>query len=98
MVARGALICRLINDRPLVVGTFVSFEYNWLSLHREACAGALPDASALQLAAGRHDVTAARRAHRARIAGAVHHLGEFLDLLPVRALIGGVGPAIERDQ
>ena len=52
----------------------------------------------LELPAGRHDVAPARRAHGARIARAVHDLGEALDLLPVRAFVRRAGPGIERDQ
>src|SRR5829696_2970939 len=47
---------------------------------------------ALELPAGREDVTAARRAHRRGIAGVEHHLRKLLDLLPVRALVSGAGP------
>src|SRR5262245_18634247 len=51
---------------------------------------------ALELAAGCENIATARRAHRRRIAGIEHDLGEFFDLVPVRAFIAGTGPGIER--
>src|SRR6516165_3591399 len=65
---------------------------------RNAGAGAEIEACRFELAAGCHDVAAARRADRARIARAIHRLGEFLDLLPLRALKRCAGPRVERDQ
>src|SRR5204862_4120650 len=63
-----------------------------------ALAGAELRALRPELPARRHDVTAARGAHGARIARPVHDLRETLDLLPIRALVFRAGPGIERDQ
>src|SRR6185312_9294075 len=52
----------------------------------------------LQLAAGGEDVAATRRADRRRVAGVEDIFGELFDLLPLRALILGARPRIERDQ
>src|SRR5690606_28068925 len=52
----------------------------------------------LQLAAGGQDVAPARRADGRSVAGLVQDGGEGLDRLPVRALIVGAGPGVERDQ
>src|SRR5689334_4697380 len=52
----------------------------------------------LQLAAGGEDVAAARGAHRGGVAGVEDIFGEFLDLLPVGALVTRARPGIERDQ
>src|SRR6516162_5779792 len=64
----------------------------------EPLAGRKPFGFALELAASSEDVAAARRAHRRGIAGVEHDLGEFLDLLPVRAFMSGARPGIERDE
>src|SRR5207237_341194 len=53
---------------------------------------------ALELSAGGEDVAAAGRAHRRGIARIEHDLGEFLDLLPVRAFVAGAGPRVERNE
>src|SRR5262249_42875281 len=53
---------------------------------------------ALELAASGQDVAPARGAHRRGVAGIENDLGEFLDSLPIRALVGGAGPRIERDE
>src|SRR5438552_5696806 len=51
-----------------------------------------------QLAASGEDVAAARRAHRRGIAGVENIFGEFFDLVPVRALIPGARPRVERNE
>src|SRR6185312_16964616 len=63
-------------------------------------AGARPEflALALKLAAGGENVAAARRAHRARVAGVEHDLREALDSFPVRAFVSASRPGIERDE
>src|SRR5262249_59282402 len=53
---------------------------------------------ALELAASGQDVAPARRAHRRGVAGIEDDLGKFLDSLPIRALVSGAGPWIERDE
>src|ERR1700690_2234394 len=53
---------------------------------------------ALELAAGGEDVASARCAHRRGIAGIEHHLGKLLNVVPFRALVGGAGPRIERNE
>jgi uncharacterized membrane protein len=52
----------------------------------------------LELAAGGHDVLAARGADRAGVAGLVDDVGEGLDPRPVGALVGRAGPFVEGDQ
>src|SRR5690242_2382582 len=63
-----------------------------------AVAGAQPLGGRLELAAGGEGVAAARRAHRACIAGAVEDGGEALDGVAVGTFIGGARPGIERDE
>src|SRR5262245_19972374 len=53
---------------------------------------------ALELAAGRQDVAAARRAHRRSVTGIENDLRESLDLIPLRAFVPGARPRIEGDQ
>src|SRR5262249_8269828 len=55
-------------------------------------------AGALELAAGGEDVAAARRAHRGRQAPGGDDLGEAVDAVIGRALVGRAGPRVERDQ
>src|SRR5690606_20821105 len=64
---------------------------------RRLAAGAVGDL-ALELAAGRVDVVAARAPHRRDHAGGVELLLERADRLLVRALEAGAGERVERDQ
>src|SRR5262245_49359406 len=75
------------EKKSLIPGTRPSIARRLGILNRASQAGAREflDAGALELSAGRHDVAAARGAHRARIARAIHHFPELLDLLPVGA-------------
>src|SRR6476646_6511264 len=65
---------------------------------RQPLAGAELFGRALELAAGGEDIAAARRAHRRGVTGVEHDLGEFFDLVPVRAFVLAAGPRVERDE
>ena len=51
-----------------------------------------------QLPTGGHDIFAARGSDGAGIARLVDDIGKTLDLVPIRPLIGGARPFVERDQ
>src|SRR5437660_9763486 len=59
---------------------------------RTGNSAARPDARRFELAAGGEDVAAAGRAHRRRIAGVEHDVGERLDRRVRRAFVRRAGP------
>src|SRR5262245_9669787 len=65
---------------------------------REALARGELFGRALELAASGQDIAPARCAHRRGVAGIEDDFGKFLDSLPIRALVPGAGPRIERDE
>src|SRR5271166_7131589 len=90
----GGARCSILSARPCA--SILSNDETLLEQH----SGPRPQllSFALELAAGGEDVATARRAHRARIASVEDDLGEAFDRLPVRALVGTVGPSIERNE
>src|SRR5687768_7275707 len=87
LAANGTKRNRRINRMTIMDASPVGSIRHRHGAQRQALAGGELLRRALELAAGRENVAAARRAHRRGITGVEHHLGELLDLVPVGALV-----------